>query len=513
MQRVPYYKKARKIRLKYRNSMKKSHFTRNLLCILVASLIFLFSGCDLLLQITPPTTQDDPAVYIYQSEITLEVGKTVQLLVVSTAGDEVEWMSLDETVATVEDGLVTAVGVGETQIFAIGNKAQTSCVVKVTEASAEQGDPDDGTTPPDDPDVGDDGDVFILVIDALTLKVGESVLLKATSQSGDEISWTSSSPQVATVDDGLVTAVAEGVTKITASTEKVSANCKVTVVKSDDDGGSKDDPVVDPDDGSKKDGYTLVWRDEFDGTALDENKWGYQLGVQDQYGSSTGPIFWGNDELQYYTKDAVTVKDGSLVITATKTAMPDGRSYSSARILTRDKASWTYGYFEARMKTPTGNGMWPAFWMLPQPTDKSNSNNLYGSWPASGEIDIMEAKGRLRNVIDTTLHYGGAWYEHEMSGGSTTLSSDTDEWHTYAVEWTSDRISWYIDGKFTYFVTKSMWWSQDRENRGQSMPFDQPFYILLNLAVGGQYDGGISPDDSFTSASMYVDYVRVYKKN
>ena len=471
--------------------------------------MLLFSGCDLLLQTTPPASQTDPAVYIFQSEITLEVGQSVKLLVASTeADDEIVWISGDDEIATVDDGLVVAVGVGETEIYAIGDKAQTSCVIKVTEAVKD----DDGDNG-DDPVTPPDGDVITMVIEAVNLQVGDSIQLKASSQSGDVISWSSSAPTVVSVQKGLITALKEGQATITASTSKVYAECKVTVRKADD--GSNDDPVVDPDpdDGSKKDGYTLVWRDEFDGTALDENKWGYQLGVQDQYGSSTGPLYWGNDELQYYTKDAVTVSDGSLVITATKRAMGNDRSYSSGRILTRDIASWKYGYFEARMKTPTGNGMWPAFWMLPQPTDKSSSNNVYGGWPANGEIDIMEAKGRQLNRVDTTLHFGAAGNGHEYSTRSTTLSSNTDEWHTYAVDWTSDSISWYIDGQKVHTVTKNIWWSQDRGNKGQSMPFDQPFYIIFNLAVGGQYDGGVRPDDSFTSAAMYVDYVRVYAKN
>ena len=478
--------------------MKKAGFTKSLICILAVSLVFLFGGCELLgMTAGNGNNRTDPAVYIYQSVIELEVGQTVQLQVVSTDNSEVMWVSSDNSVATVSNGLVTAVAEGESVITAVGDNAQTSCLVKVSKKQEQEVPPIGGDDEP--PVTPDESEVLVLVINAFTLEVGESAMLQATSKLNDTISWSSSAPAIASVNNGLVTALNVGEAVITASTGKASAQCKVTVT----DANLGD---------AAKAGYKLVWRDEFNGTALDTTKWGYQLGIQDVYGSSTGPAFWGNGELQYYTQDAVTVADGALKITATKKSMSDGRTYSSGRILTRDKASWTYGYFEARMKTPTGNGMWPAFWMLPQPTNTSSSDNIYGGWPANGEIDIMEAKGRLGNKVDTTLHFGKAWDSHDYVTKETTLSSNTDDWHVYAVEWTSDEISWYIDGTKVLTVTKSRWWSQDASNQGKSMPFDVPFYILFNLAVGGMYDNYAEPDASFTSASMYVDYVRVYEK-
>lgn len=471
--------------------MKKTGLTKWIVCILAVTLVFLFGGCQLL-GLSTGGNDVDPAIYIYQSVIQLEVGQTVQLQVASTENSKIDWVSYDEDIATVKDGLVTAVGVGECEIVAVSDNAMTSITVKVTEQKS--------TPPvdPDDPDTPVENEVLVLVVSALTLEVGESVTLKATSKLNDTITWTSSVPTVASVDNGVVTALSNGETIITASTSKAQAQCRVTVT---------DAELGD----AAKTGYRLVWRDEFNGNSLDTTKWGYQLGIQDVYGSSYGPTYWGNGELQYYTQDAVSVADGMLKITATKQSMGD-RPYTSGRILTRDKASWTYGYFEARMKTPTGNGMWPAFWMLPQPSTTASSDNIYGGWPANGEIDIMEAKGRLGNVVDTTLHFGKAWDSHDYVSKATTLSSNTDEWHTYAVEWSSSEISWYVDGNKVLTVTKSRWWSQDASNQGKSMPFDQPFYILFNLAVGGQYDGGVQPDGSFTSASMYVDYVRVYEK-
>ena len=479
--------------------MKKG-FTRAIVCILAVALVFLFGGCDLLGLTSPNGNSSDPAIYIYQSVIELEVGQTIQLKVSSTQDDgDINWVSDDEDVATVEDGLVTAVGVGECNIVVSSDNAMDTITVKVSEATPTPGDGDGDGDGNGDGDTKEDPEVLVLVLDKITLEVGKSVTLKATSSSNSTISWSSSAPTIASVSGGVVTAKSVGQAVITASTDKAQAQCTVTVVNADMSDAAKD-------------GYRLVWYDEFNGTSLDTTKWGYQLGIQDVYGSSYGPEYWGNGELQYYTQDAVKVANGSLVITATKQGMPNGRTYSSGRIVTRDKASFTYGYFEARMKTPTGNGMWPAFWMLPQPSTTASSDNIYGGWPANGEIDIMEAKGRLANKVDTTLHFGKAWDSHDYVGKETTLSSNTDQWHTYAVEWSSSEISWYVDGTKVLTVTKERWWSQDASNQGKSMPFDQPFYILFNLAVGGQYDGYVQPDDSFTSASMYVDYVRVYEK-
>ena len=492
--------------------MKKSAFFKSVACVLAAVGTLTFAGCDLFGEGTEGGESIPPAVFISQSVIELEVGQTVQLQALSTDESEVIWISSDDSVATVYDGLVTGLSAGETLVTAVGDKAQTSCTVKVKEKAAPT--PDDGTGKPDDgTDTPAESEVFVLSLDVLTLTVGQTATLKATSKLKDEITWESSVPSIASVVNGKVTALKAGNTLITAKTETVSASCKVTVVAAQTDGGNNGG-TTNPDDGdgdAAKDGYKLVWRDEFNGTSLDTTKWNYQTGTQDSYGSSTGPQYWGNDELQYYTQDAVTVSNGSLVITAKKQTMGD-RPYTSGRILTRDKGSWTYGYFEARMKTPTGNGMWPAFWMLPQPSTTANTDNIYGGWPANGEIDIMEAKGRLANKVDTTLHFGKAWNEHEYKTEETTLRSNTDQWHTYAVEWTADYIYWFVDGIRVHAVNKYTWWSQDTANKGQSKPFDQPFYILLNLAVGGHYDNYVEPDAGFTQASMYVDYVRVYEK-
>lgn len=462
---------------------------------LAATFAILCSGCGLF-----GGQKGDPAVYISQSVIEIEVGQTIQLAAVSTDESEVIWVPGNDAVASVSaTGLVKGEGVGETIVTAATSSALASCTIKVKEKTAP---PSVGGTGD-----GEDPEIFVLTLDNIELTVGESITLKVFSNHDEEIEWLTQTPSVASVENGKVTALSEGTTLIMARTSKASARCTVKVNKAE----SSSTPI-NPTDPAYKEGYTLVWRDEFEGNSLDTSKWGYQTGTQDRYGTATGPNYWGNGELQYYTQDAVSVSGGSLKITAEKQTMGD-RPYTSGRILTRDKASFTYGYFEARMKTPTGDGMWPAFWMLPQPPNANATENEYGGWPANGEIDIMEAKGSRFNKVDTTLHFGKAWDAHDYATKETALSSNTDEWHTYAVDWTADAISWYVDGQKVFTVTKNRWWSQDASNQGQSMPFDKPFYIIFNLAVGGQYDNYAQPGGSFVSATMEVDYVRVYSAN
>lgn len=330
----------------------------------------------------------------------------------------------------------------------------------------------------------------------VTLGVGESVTLSATTVVGANVTWSSANEKIATVSGGVVFGVSEGTVVITAATKTALATCTVTV-----EGGALPDADID--------GLSLVWNDEFNGTELDLTKWGYQLGTRDVYGQSRGPSGWGNNELQYYTEDAVSVEDGSLVITAERQNYED-MEYTSARILTRDLASFTYGYFEARMQLPTIQGMWPAFWMMPQPANENSTGNEYGGWPNSGELDIMEARGRVPKEVGNALHFGG-YPNHQYLADSYATKTSIAEWHTYGVDWRPESITWYVDGEVSFKLTNSQWWTASSSEA--SAPFDKPFYILLNLAVGGNYDGGRKPPEDFVSASMYVDYVRVYEHN
>ena len=331
--------------------------------------------------------------------------------------------------------------------------------------------------------------------ESITLGLGEVYTLAAAATGGYEIVWSSSDESVATVtQQGEVKAIAEGQAEITASASSAQASCTVTV-----------DPIL------LKGERRLVWNDEFEGDALDGSKWGYQLGVQDTYGSSQGPVYWGNNELEYYTQSAVSIEDGALNITARRESMPYGREYSSGRILTRDKFSFTYGYIEAKISMPAEGGLWPAFWMLPQPASKQNDNNEYGWWAANGEIDIVEAKGRLGSVTDHTLHYGNKG-SSTYSSGHGYLDDTIAEWHVYGLEWTEEYIAWFIDDEEVYRVASSVWWTESADKQeNPAAPFDKDFYILINLAVGGNYDGGTRPSEELEEAALKVDYVRVYQ--
>lgn len=330
----------------------------------------------------------------------------------------------------------------------------------------------------------------------LDLAAGETFTLTATSSIDNEISWFSALDAVATVsENGVVTAKSAGETTVSATDGVSVADCQVTVTEAIE-------------------GYVLTFKDEFDGDSLDLTKWGYNVGTQDVYGNSYGPAYWGNSELQYYTEgNNAEVSDGTLKIIAKRESMGD-RQYTSSRILTRNKFSQTYGYFEAKMKLPAGSGMWPAFWLMPEPNSKDSYANEYGTWASNGEIDIMEMKGRLPDLIDTTIHFGGYWPENRINGKTTKISTPATEWHTYALEWTEESLAWIIDGKKVYEVSNKVYYSTASDS--PSAPFDKPFYIIFNLAVGGSYDPTGTAEflakNDFTEACMEVDYVRVYQK-
>jgi beta-glucanase (GH16 family) len=239
--------------------------------------------------------------------------------------------------------------------------------------------------------------------------------------------------------------------------------------------------------------YDLVWSDEFNGDTLDLDKWSYE--INDDGG--------GNNELQYYTDQNTSFNNGILSITA-RYEDYGSRDYTSSRIVTKYKAQWTYGIFEARIKLPSGLGTWPAFWMMP-------SSSRYGGWPDSGELDIMEHVGYDENVIHGTVHTEA--FNHKINtqvGGSYyELTDVTTEFHVYKVEWLPDMINYYVDGihYFTFDPTSETPWCVGSEE----WPFDGDFFLILNLAVGGAWGGieGVDPLDYPTA--MEVDYVRVYQ--
>ncbi|AGF58045.1 beta-glucanase (GH16 family) [Clostridium saccharoperbutylacetonicum] len=261
----------------------------------------------------------------------------------------------------------------------------------------------------------------------------------------------------------------------------------------------------------EQDKWKMVWSDEFNGDNLDTNKWSYQYGNGTEYNA----VDWGNNEKEFYTDKNTKVEDGNLIIEARKEETPikygdKEYKYSSARIRTLGKYSKTYGKIEAAITMPEGQGLWPAFWMLP------DDNNIYGRWAAGGEIDIMEAKGRVLNNVWGTIHFGKEWPNNTSSGSHYTFPAGKDITgkHIYSVEWDPGEIRWYVDGELYY--TANNWFSQGANEPAPyayPAPFDRNFHIILNMAVGGDYDGGLQPDDSFKSAQMKVDYVRVYDLN
>lgn len=238
--------------------------------------------------------------------------------------------------------------------------------------------------------------------------------------------------------------------------------------------------------------YKLVWADEFDGTALDTSKWSCQIG--DRNG-------WGNNEMQYYRAENAVVNDGYLTIIAKKEKF-ETREYTSARIRTINKGDWKYGKIEMRAKMPIGQGIWPAFWMMP-------SKSVYGGWPVSGEIDIMEYLGHEPNIVHGTIHYGGSRPNNLYSGKPDTLESGDfhSDFHTFSVIWEEGKIQWFVDDSL--YQTQTKWSSEGGE---YPAPFDQEFHVILNLAVGGYWPG--YPDSTTVFPQEYiVDYIRVYQKN
>jgi len=247
--------------------------------------------------------------------------------------------------------------------------------------------------------------------------------------------------------------------------------------------------------------YQLVWSDEFDsikGASPNAMKWNFELGAGG----------WGNAEYEVYTNsasNASTNGKGSLAITAIKTPTTPYPTYTSARIITKGLFMQTYGRFEARIKLPYGPGIWPAFWILGANKDSLDANMKTIGWPQCGEIDIMELNGSKPNIVNGTVHGPG------YSGGSSITKSfglanaryDTD-FHVFAIEWGKNYIDFFVDNTLYQQVTPS-------KVKGNWVFNDHPFYILLNLAVGGNYVTGPT-DQTIFPQTMLIDYVRVYKE-
>ncbi len=292
--------------------------------------------------------------------------------------------------------------------------------------------------------------------------------------------------------------------------------------------------------------WQLVWQDDFSGEKIDESKWSFE---QNCWGG-------GNNEKQCYTNRATNayVADGVLHIVAKKETFRGAKlaehlpgydpndtqtlPYTSAKINTKRKADWLYGRFEIRAKLPTGQGTWPAIWMLP-------SQDTYGGWAASGEIDIMEAvnlgtpdhvssdhassesgapkPGAIERSVHGTLHHALSWPDNLHSGAEYDLpggASPADDFHTYAIEWQEGEIRWYVDGKHYATQTSKTWYSAYKDANGHMVkrrphaPFDHHFYLLINLAVGGGWSEAVNlrgVDPNAFPAELLIDFVKVYE--
>ncbi|MFO1394216.1 MAG: glycoside hydrolase family 16 protein [Steroidobacteraceae bacterium] len=270
--------------------------------------------------------------------------------------------------------------------------------------------------------------------------------------------------------------------------------------------------------------WELVWNDEFDGPGIDPAKWDFDLGNGFfDYRAQAWVPGWGNSELQYYTNETanVRVEDSLLYIRAIKESL-HGCGYTSARLKTRRRDgaplfAKQYGRFEVRAKVPHGKGLWPALWMLPQ-------DEAYGAWAASGEIDIMEIVGERPHEYLGSVHFGCTFPRRELVTHVHRLADDgtVGEFHRYAVEWEPGEIRWEVDG--VPWARQSFWWSSSRLAGGRGVrprraadlnpwpaPFDRPFYLLMNVAVGGDFPGVPNAATEFP-AELVVDYVRVYDR-
>jgi len=272
-------------------------------------------------------------------------------------------------------------------------------------------------------------------------------------------------------------------------------------------------------------GWTKVWSDEFDGEAIDPAKWGYDI---DCWGG-------GNDERQCYTDKAKNsaIRDGMLVITARREqasgpALPASmrntdtersaiktQQHTSARMVTKGKAAWKYGWIEVRAKLPQGQGTWPAIWMLPE-------DNTYGPWASSGEIDVLEAvnlgtacedcPGGLENTVLGTLHFGGNWPNNALHSTEIAQPGSLDDFHTYGVVWSEGKMTWLVDGRVFAVKTADDWSTTASDD--PNAPFDQRFHLIINLAIGGKLPeerglGGVSPEGF--PKEFEVDWVRVWQ--
>lgn len=409
-----------------------------LLSVIVALVCMGCGGQSVKLQVSPTVLQMKPG--------------DIQSLTVAGNTTNAEWISSNPDVATVFFGVVEAKAIGKTIVTVKTATESATCEVFVT---------------------GSDGAALRITPAQVSLKRGESSQLCYGNAFDLDVTWSSSNDEIATVtQSGLVTAHKAGNATITLATSVESTTALVVVEHSWGE-------------------YSLVWSDEFNGSALDESVWTIQQGAGG----------WGNQEAQYYTGRAenLRVEDGCLVIEARKEDY-EGAEYTSARIMSKGKKEFTYGKLEASISLPSGGGLWPAFWTL----------GGRGNWPNCGEIDIMEYVGNVPNRILGTLHT-----LKDRSGSKSSKAywgeNIENQFHTYGVEWTQeekngkDVIRFYVDG--------NVYSEQVEEviDDDEYWPFNRPNYFIVNMAIGGTL-GGTIKDIWNEPRLMKVDWIRVYQR-
>jgi beta-glucanase (GH16 family) len=237
---------------------------------------------------------------------------------------------------------------------------------------------------------------------------------------------------------------------------------------------------------------TLVWGDEFQGSVVNESDWTFEIG--------NGNGGWGNNELQYYKSENTSIELGEYMVIEAKEEPTNGLNYSSSRLVTKNKKEFQYGRIDIRAALPQGQGLWPALWMLGANIDQA-------SWPACGEIDIMELVGNSPNQVHATVHYGSTFGNHQYHGGSTLTPNGgkfADNFHVFSLVWEENLLQFLVDDQLYYEVDPS-----DMQG-GQPYPFNQDFFLVFNVAVGGNWPG--NPDGSTVFPQrMVVDYIRVFQ--
>ena len=418
--------------------------------LLLIAAVVCMAACD-------PKQNEPSNVTLELNPVTLQL-KVGDIATIDTKGTatNIVWTSSNEEVASVYYGVVTAKAIGKAEITATSGKVSAKANVFVT---------------------GTDGSSLRISPPVVTLRPGDTLNFSYGNTYDLDVTWSSSEPSIATIDQkGHLTAVAPGNAIITLATNIESVTARVAVEHTWGD-------------------YKLVWSDEFDGTALDETVWSY----------NTGGSGWGNNEKQYYTSrpENIRVKNGMLEIEARKEQY-ENNEYTSARIMSKNKKTFTYGKMEARIKFPGGKGTWPAFWMM------GNT----GNWPNCGEIDIIEHIGSQDTRASFALHTvmkngtkGNNWAKTHFF--DYPLSAD---FHTYGIEWAQeekegkDVIRFFVDD-----VQYAEVWEEQIDNNDY-WPFNKPFFFIINLAIGGNMGGQVDDAIFDQQRIMYVDWVRVWQR-